>query len=190
MLTFEPREHRYFLDGKEFPSVTTILKPYSGLEHVDRDLLERAAEFGTHVHEACHLFNMGALEWASLDEPLVPYVRAWESFLEDTGAVVLLSEHRVVSERNGFAGTLDTVVFWGKSNRLIDIKSAASTPKTVGMQLAAYAEAHAEMTGERIRDRHCVRLASDGRYASTKHADPSDWSRFKAALILHKWMSK
>ncbi|KKM90666.1 hypothetical protein LCGC14_1236460, partial [marine sediment metagenome] len=122
-LEFHPEGHRYLLDGQEVPSVTQVLEPYTGLEYVDRELLRRAAEFGTHVHEACHLFNIDSLDRLTLDPALAPYVSAWEQFLDDTGAVVLQSEHRVASRKFKYAGTLDTTVFWGKSKRLIDIKS-------------------------------------------------------------------
>lgn len=186
-LTFDSATHTYRLNGARLPSVTQILSPYSSLEFVDRDLLERAAAFGTHVHEACHLFSQDALDRESLDSELAPYVDAWAAFLEDTGAVVLLSEQRVVSEQYGYAGTLDAIVWWGKSKRLIDIKSSTGVPKTVGPQTAGYAQAYREQTGEPIRDRYCVQLKPDGTYRSHKLSDPADWSIFLSALNLNRW---
>ena len=186
-LEFQSEGHRYLLDGMEVPSVTGILEPYTGLEYVDRELLRRAAEFGTHVHEACHLFNLDMLNSDALDPALAPYVTAWAQFLEDTGAVVLQSEFRVASEQLGYAGTLDTIVFWGKSNRLIDIKSTAGVPRTTGPQTAAYTQAYREQTGESIRDRYCAHLKPDGKYDLHKLSDPRDWDIFKAALMLCKW---
>jgi len=186
-LEFHSEGHRYLLDGQEVPSVTQVLEPYTGLEYVDRELLRRAAEFGTHVHEACHLFNIDSLDRLTLDPALAPYISAWEQFLDDTGAVVLESEHRVASRKFKYAGTLDTTVFWGKSKRLIDIKSTVGLPRTVGPQTAAYAEAYHEDTGERIRDRYCVQLKPDGTYSLQKLSDPNDWNIFQSALNLHRW---
>ena len=186
-LQFNPDGHQYLLNNRPVPSVTQVLEPYTGLEYVDRELLRRAAEFGTHVHEACHLFNLDMLNSDALDPALAPYVTAWAQFLEDTGAVVLQSEFRVASEQFCYAGTLDTVVFWGKSNRLIDIKSTAGVPRTTGPQTAAYTQAYREQTGESIRDRYCAHLKPDGKYDLHKLSDPRDWDIFKAALMLCKW---
>ena len=186
-LAFQSEGHRYFLDGRQLPSVTQILDPYTGLEYVDPELLRRAAEFGSHVHAACHLLNLEQLDDATLDPALAPYVHAWEQFLTDTGAIVLESERRVASEKYGYAGAIDTLVFWGRSNRLIDIKSSATMPRTVGPQTAAYSQAYLEETGQRVRDRYCVLLKPDGRYSTTKLSDPNDWNIFQAALVLHRW---
>jgi hypothetical protein len=188
--SFNPEKHTYELDGRAVPSVTQILAPHSGLEFVDRSVLEAAAEFGNHVHAACHLYNLERLDWPALDPELRPFVQAWMKFLEDTGAVVLDSERRVFSKRHGFAGTLDARVAWGRSNRLVDIKSTGGVPRTVGPQTAAYAEALHEETGERLRDRYCVHLAHDGRYTLHRLADPRDWQVFKAALVLYHWKPK
>ena len=187
MIEFEPISHTYTVDGRVLPSVTQVLEPYTGLEFVNRELLKRAAEFGSNVHQACHLYNMDDLDRDSLDPALVPYVDAWEKFLDDTGAVVILSEHRVASRKHGYAGTFDTLVHWGKSQRKIDIKSGTVLPRTVGPQTAAYVEAYAEETGVKIRDRYCLHLKGDGTYSSHKLTDPRDWDIFKAALMLCNW---
>lgn len=186
-IEFEPDGHVYRLDGRVLPSVTQILEPYTGLEFVDKELLRRAAEFGSHVHEACHLHDTGQLDEASLDPALVPYLDGWKQFLEDSGAVVILSEHRVASRKHGYAGTFDKLMFWGKSRRMVDVKSGTVLPRTVGPQVAAYCEAYDEGTRERIRDRYCIHLPGAGKYKSHKLTDARDWNYFKAALVLHQW---
>lgn len=186
-LSFDEDKHEYRLNGVKLPGVTSVLEPYTGLEFVNAEVLARAAEFGSHVHQACHLMNMEELDWASLDPALVPYVTAWKEFLEDTGAVVIKSEHRVYSARHKFAGTLDVMVEWRRRNRLIDLKSTASVPRTVGPQTAAYAEAHTEMTGQHVDDRYCLHLKPDGRYKAHKLDDVRDWSIFQSSLNLYNW---
>lgn len=187
-LTFDEASHTYRVDGRRWPSVTQVLDRYAGLEDVPPDILRRAAEFGTHVHAACHLYNEERLDWDALDPGLVGHVKGWQRFLDETGAVVLSSECRVVSRRHGFAGTLDARVAWGKTIRLIDIKSTSSLPRTVGPQTAGYLEAWAEMTGERMRDRYCCQLIGNGEYRLHRLNDPRDWERFKAALVVHQWL--
>jgi len=184
-IDFDGESHTYRVNGQRVPSVTQILQPYSGLEYVDKDVLRRAAAFGTNVHDACHLYDTGRLDEATLDPALVPYLNAWKQFLADTGAVVIFSEHRVASTRYGFAGTFDKLLYWGKTYRLVDIKSGSVVPKTVGPQLAAYAKAYAEEAGEVVKHRYCVHLNGD-MYASHRCSDPGDWSIFLSALNLHK----
>lgn len=190
MIEFDEANHRYRLDGRPVPSVTQALEPFTGLEFVDRETLRRAAEFGSHVHQACHLFNMDVLDMDTLDPALAPYVAGWAQFLRDTGATVILSEYRVASSRYGYAGTFDALVYWGKSQRLIDIKSGSVVPRTVGPQLAAYAEAYHEMHDKRIRDRYCIHLPGEGRYQVHRLNDPRDWHIFHSALNLHKWYER
>jgi len=189
VIEFEPVNHIYTVDGLEVPSVTHVLEPYSSLQYVDRELLRRAAVFGDHVHQACHLFDRGELDEDTLDPELVPYLDGWKQFLADSGAVVILSEYRVASRKHGYAGTFDKLLFWGKSKRLVDVKSGSVLPKTVGPQVAAYVEAYAEQ-GERIRDRYCVHLPGAGKYKSHRLNDPRDWNIFKAALVMHNWYQR
>ena len=185
-LEFDPDAHVYRLNGETLPGVTQCLEPYTGLEFVNWELLRRAAEFGTHVHAACHLFNEERLDWSSLDPPLVPYVQAWERFLDESGAVVVHSELRVASRRWKYAGTLDTIADWRRRRSLIDIKSGA-VPRTVGPQTAAYAEAFQEMTGRRVERRYCVQLKANGTYRLVPLEEAADFSIFMSALNIHRW---
>jgi len=189
-IEFDEARHAYRLDGRSVPSVTQILAPYTGLEYVDRETLRRAAEFGSHVHQACHLLNLGNLDTATLDPALAPYVAGWSQFLADTGAVVILSEYRVASAQYGYAGTFDVLVHWGKSERLCDIKSGSVVPRTVGPQTAAYVQAYKEMTGRGIRDRYCIHLPGEGRYQVHRLNDPSDWQIFQSARNLYYWYER
>jgi hypothetical protein len=189
VIEFDEPSHTYTVDGREFPSVTHILEPYTGLEFVDRELLRKAAEFGNHVHLACHLYDRGELDEDTLDPELVPYLDGWKHFLDDSGAIVILSEYRVASRKHGYAGTFDKMLFWGKSNRMVDIKSGSVLPKTVGPQTAAYVEAYAEENC-RIRDRYCIHLPGAGKYKSHRLTDARDWNIFKAALVMHNWYQR
>lgn len=185
-LTFEEEGHVYRVDGQRVPSVTQVLDPYTRLEFVHPEDLERARILGTRVHQACHLWNLEELDVDVLDPILVPYLDAWRAFLDDTGAVVILSEVRVVSDLHGYAGTLDDVLAWKRSERLVDVKSGV-IPKTVGPQTAAYRQALAESKGLHLRDRYCVQLRPDGTYRCVKLSDPRDWTIFKSALNVHQW---
>lgn len=186
VLTFDEPTHVYELDGRQIPSVTQVLEPFSGMEFVDPIILKAASDFGTNVHIACDLFNNECLDWDQLDPALVPYVEAWDKCLRDTGAVVLKSEMRVFSSRLKCAGTLDDVVYLRNGECMYDIKSTAGVPRTVGPQTAAYAEFYKEMTGKRIKRRYCCHLKPDGRYALVELKEHSDWPIFQACLTLFR----
>lgn len=186
MLQFEASTHTYTLAGRRLPSVSEIIRPLQDFSNVPADVLAAACEFGTNVHAACDLYNRDQLDWSSLDAPLVPYVKAWAQFLEDSGAVVIASECRVYHDQLGYAGTADVVLAWGKRTAVPDLKATAVVPRTVGVQTAAYAKAYARKHGVAEPERYCIHLM-DGRYSSHKRTDPSDWSMFLSCLNVWKF---
>ena len=52
-VTFCPESHKYYVDGQEVPSVTTIIQEYYGNMYaaVRPEILEAAAKYGTNVHK-------------------------------------------------------------------------------------------------------------------------------------------
>lgn len=180
---FDADTHTYRVNGEVWPSVTQVLGQLQDFSMVDPDVLARAAAFGTNVHDACHLDNMGMLDDAALDPSLRPYVDAWRQFIKDSGAVVISSEHRIAHPKLRYAGTLDTVAVIRRRTTLLDIKSGSTVPRIVGPQTSAYAAAY---DGPRIKDRLCVHL-DGGTYKSIPLRDPRDLSIFQSALNLHYW---
>lgn len=182
-LVFDEGTHTYRVGGVRWPSVTEILQPLQELDGIPRAILEAAARFGTHVHQACHLYNLGALDEQRLDPALAPYLAGWKEFLERTGARVVASEMRVAHERLRYAGTLDTICLISGTRTLVDIKSTAEIPRTVGPQTAAYAEA----LGEPRIARRVVQLRKDGTYRAERLTERTDWNLFLSALNVHQW---
>lgn len=187
---FDKQTHTYKLNGRRIPSVTQVLAPLEDFSRVPHDVLEAARLFGQHVHEACDLFNRGELDWLSLDPALVPYVESWRKFINDTGAVVIASEMRLVHPTLGYAGTPDVILAWGNRTVLPDLKSTATVPHTVGAQTAAYAKAYQSMVGGREPDRYCIQLGADGKYKLHPRRDPADWSLFLSCLNIFKFKEK
>jgi hypothetical protein len=185
-LAFDKGKHRYTFQGRPAPGVTSALQPWTNYGLADPEALRIAQELGTDVHDAVHLHNIGQLDESSLDETVAAYLEGWIKFLDDTGAVPIYSEYRVYSARFNYAGTLDNILELGKSQRLYDVKTGATVPKTVGPQTAAYNHAHKEMTGKRLMRRYCVHLRPH-EYNVIALDDPRDWDIFKAALTMHRW---
>lgn len=190
-IEFDEAAHRYTVNGERFPSVTEVLDPLLELDGIPKATLKAAAQFGTHVHLACHLYDKGVLDEPALDPHLAPYLAAWKLFLRDTGSTVIHSEVRVVHPKLRYAGTLDKILKLGRAiNRrepkvLLDIKSG-EVPRTVGPQCAAYEAAYSTEP----LPRYCLQLRGDATYRLTKLADPTDWSIFLSALNLHHWRNK
>jgi hypothetical protein len=187
---FDPDRHTYMVRGVAVPSVTTVLNPLNELDGIPADVLAAAARFGTHVHLACHLWNVGELDLKALDPHLLPYLNGWVKFLKDSGAVVLVSERRVYHPKLQYAGTLDAVVRWENSTRLIDLKSSVKVPRTVGPQTAGYAEAYRSEGHELSSIRGCVHLLGDGGYRLHRLTDRGDFHIFLSALNIASWRNK
>lgn len=186
-LTFDEATHTYRISGKKVPSVSRIMDALQSWEGIPKAVLEAAAEFGRHVHEACHFDNMGTLDYDALDPQLRPYVDAWRNFLRDFKAIVVASEVMVACDTvyHRYAGRLDAIVRIGRDLWLIDIKSTSTIPRTVGPQTAAYKHAH----GDRKLKRRVVLLKDGGKYESKILNDPADFRNFEGALIVYRWFN-
>lgn len=192
-LGFDEPTHAYTLNGRRVPSVTQILDPLQMLEGIPWDVLEAARIFGNHVHLGCHLYNLGSLDWDSLDTFLASYIRGYVKFLQETSFLVLASEERVASVRCGYAGTLDLRGILNKRKWIVDIKSTATLPRTVGPQTAAYEHAYNEGSGEKYALRACLHLKPDDYKfvtVSDKGHRVGDLNLFISALNVHRWRNE
>jgi hypothetical protein len=162
------------------------------LDGIARDILEAAARFGRHVHRAVELWNLKTLDEARLDPLLVPYLAAWKEFCRHTGAEVIETERRVWHPKLRYAGTLDSIVRIGRRRHLVDVKSSAKVPRSVGPQTAAYARAYIQEAGQSSLDRvrMCVHLLPSGEYRLHKLMDPADWNVFLSCLNIHNFRTK
>jgi hypothetical protein len=189
-LTFDAPTHTYRVGERVLPSVTQILDPLQYLDGIPWAVLEAARKFGDHVHQAVHLWNIGKLDEPALDPHLAPYLLGWKRFIGEAQARVILSEHRMVHRRLGYAGTLDSVVRIAGRNHVCDVKSGV-LPKTVGMQTAAYRHAYlSEGTLTVSPVRYCVQLVGDGLYRLHKLNDATDLNYFLSALNINVWRSR
>jgi hypothetical protein len=124
-LDFEPVEHRYYLDGKEVPSVSEVL----GLAKFNSTRYGKSghnsAWRGTTAHAACEFWDDGTLDESSLDPRLKGYLDAWRKFRTESGAEPVLIEQQVGHRDYMYAGTLDRLMRIGPRYILLDIKTGA-----------------------------------------------------------------
>lgn len=192
-LTFDEAAHVYRLNGAAVPSVTQALQLIDSFAGVPLDVLERAREFGQHVHRTVELDARGELDEESLDPALAEYLAGWRLFLRERKARVLASELRVCSRKLRYAGTLDALVEIAGRLTLVDVKSGAVPILTVGPQTAAYLYALRECWPSLSRStlppslpRACVQLTPNS-YQLVPLRDPRDWNVFLSALNIHQW---
>ncbi|NIQ00988.1 MAG: hypothetical protein GWM98_11665 [Nitrospinaceae bacterium] len=182
-LTFSEPEHRYELDGKYIPSVTTILDDV-GLKTFPDFVQDREwyADRGTKVHKACHLFDIGKLVPESVDPAITGYLKAYELAKKEMGFTVVHSELRVFDEAFWVAGTLDKfVAFRGGKTAIIDLKCGAKN-RGDRYQTAGYGYAFG---GYFEIDRLALYLRDDGSFAPDPHDDDSDFTVFQSACNVY-----
>lgn len=194
MLTFDEQEHRYFWEGQPVPGVTSVLSPLIDLSFVDPDVLQAAAAFGTAVHKACELDDLGQLDETALDENLRPYLEGWRKFSADFQVQWRLIEHQVFHKTLRYAGTLDRFGLikaprWTRHEEaVVDIKSSVALYPAVGPQLAAYQRATPEAS--LLTKRLAVQLRDDGTYRHEFYSDPADFAVFSSLNTLSQWCGK
>lgn len=182
-LTFDATAHRYMLEGRELPSVTTILKSAGVADFSAPWFTDAVLERGRYVHEAIALDAEGALDDETLDPQLVPYVAGWRAFLAESGFEIEYWEYRVSDPLLGYAGTLDGILSRPGNPRrtLIDVKRGVYP--SAGPQTAAYKRlALALYPAGVVMDRAVVELPGDGRYRFHKLDNRDDEAVFLAAL--------
>jgi len=193
MLTFTSDTHQYFWNSIPVPSVTQIIED-AGLSSFDKvpwHILKKAAEIGTYVHKAADLYDSNTLDFANLDDFLLPFLEAWQLFLKETGMKILQSEKKLYSQKYGFAGTLDRLGIIQEEEALIDIKTGVKSISH-GVQLAAYEQLCKEnkLTEKRRLKRITVKLKENGSYSIDSYKDRSDFAVFLNALAINKFKNK
>lgn len=189
MLSFNPEGHIYFWNGKEVPSVSSILKTIGitrDYERVDPFYRER----GTYVHRAVEFHVKHTLDEESLDqENVLPYVQAFKKFESEEGYCVTETEVPLYSETYGFAGTLDHISKF-KDRRFLrkgicDIKVTEKSDKAADLQLCAYAVLFHENFGQWPTFRMVLELHRDETAKPIFYqTSPLIW---KAVMELYTW---
>lgn len=171
----------YRVAGSRVFSVTEILSVagMNSFAGIAPDVLERARVRGVRVHEYTEFIDTGLELNQQPDAELLPYVKAYCQFKEDTGFQITYTEHVVVSKRYRYAGTLDRAGHLRFSKKpdelcLVDIKCVATVSPATALQTAAYALALEEQEGVAVTRRASLQLKSDGKYRLKIYDDDND----------------
>src|SRR5262245_32570390 len=192
-LVMERTTHAYFLEDVRCPSNTQVLKAQGliRLNGVPPDILERARQRGSDVHQLIHYANEGDLDETSIDPQYAGYLRAWRQCVLERRLTPLLCEYRIASRRHRIAGTLDLLCESDGEGWLFDyctgvLEKLAKHLQTAGYLGMAYEWAQSE--GDRrlaeVLARHTrwrragVRLRSNGTFRVVEYPNATDYARF------------
>lgn len=163
------------------PSVTTILGPL-----IDKTYFtDLARERGSLVHLACEYYDLGDLDFESLDPAISGYV---QGFVEYRRHYPVREEWIEIPRLDGlgqYAGTPDRVII-RPPKELIDLKTGEPAVWH-RMQTAAYVNMFPEPMSFR---RYSLYLKADGRFKLIEHplSDyPMDIAAFRAAMLIYEW---
>ncbi len=185
-LSFDDATHTYRFEGRVVPGVTGVLAPLSNFDRVPPAVLAAASSFGSAVHLACELDDLGQLDEATLDPALLPYLQGWRAFSAEHEVRWVHIERQVYHPVMGYAGTLDRLGLVDGLMTVLDIKSSVQLYPSVGPQLAAYQAAADVQTVQRMG----VQLKPDGSYVAKVYSDPTDWPLFCSLLTVRSWCAR
>lgn len=155
--------HHYYVDGKFFPGVTTILHetlpmPFAlkywlgevGNEKAQAKL-KRAGDRGTKIHQGCEDLLRGKTVRLHDKFPQLKDQKCLISFIDWMNKAQPVYDEKyiefTIASKHGFAGTLDFFCYINKVPWIIDFKTSAGIYTSHMLQLTAYRYAFREMTG-------------------------------------------
>lgn len=116
-LEFDKESHIYKVNGKELPSVTTILKK-QGLTPDYTFTDPWYAQRGTYIHRACELWDQDNLDEDGLDNEIKPFLEGYKSFRGDYAAIITGHEVMLWHPVYQYAGTIDIIIQYNKYYKL------------------------------------------------------------------------
>jgi len=145
-----------------WPRVTEIISPWSGLDKIPEATLQHAAERGTAVHEYCSRIAEGQFVM-NVSEECRPYVDSFQLWFDSIVKETILSETRMTDENLGFTGQIDLLVKTKDGIILLaDIKTPAQSQPTWPLQCAAYNHL-CELNGYKPDKIGCLQLSPEGK---------------------------
>jgi len=140
-LTFDEKEHKYFIDGVWVPSVTQIISPLSSYGAIPKKILDNACDRGKKIDEMCEFYLDGRLEFNSLSDSQKRILEQFVRFLDTEGRGFdfdsVITKYRGCNIKLKYAGESDIII---PDQAIIDIKTRYKSlmPLTDPLQLFGY----------------------------------------------------
>lgn len=190
-LTFEEEGHIYRLNGREVPSVTTLMKPLSESYYgsIDPAVLDRAAQKGHAVHSANESYVLYGIE--DICPAYAGYFEAFKDWFHKTKPIVLGTEIKVYHKILGYAGTADLLAVIDGKVTVVDYKTSAQVNQMLyGVQLEGYDRAF-ESHGIKIDRQLILHLKRDGTYKEVPFRKSAKcWQVLSALMTVHNYIQE
>ena len=180
MIDFDKETHTYTVDGVVYPSVTQVIGEAGMYGSAAAYWDDHSRDRGSNVHKAIELYHRGTLDMNALDPVIMPYMKAWLSFLDVSNFYPSMIEHRLYNTGVMVAGTADMIGPVKDGAAIIDIKTGAPGP-AAAIQLAGYEFLYG--AAQRI----VVQLKKDGKFKCHYYTDRHDRDVFLSAVSVYHW---
>lgn len=146
-----------------YPSVTTVLSPYTDFSGIPEEVLAKAADRGTRAHRLCELYAKG-LFIMHVDEDCVGFFESFKRWFDSTVIEVVALEIALEDYEYKFQGHPDLICKLKGSDELVvvDYKTPLAAQLTWRIQLAAYKRL-ANVGGYPVTRRATLRLNREGK---------------------------
>lgn len=141
-LAFVESTHTYTLYGQKIPSVTQLMAPLTAAAYngIDTEVLNRAADKGTEVHEAAENYANFGIEDISPEHR--GYFDGFREWFDEVKPVVVSTEFQTYHKYLIYGGTVDLLAYIDDMLYVIDYKTTYRVEKMLTrVQLEAYKQA-------------------------------------------------
>ena len=191
---FVEESHKYYKGFTELQGVTTILKEvlfYDKYYGIDEDVLRKAAERGTAIHEAiqAELMHTDCQVDAEYGDDASRALKSWKAF--DCGAEITnvfkpIAVEYLVSNEIDIASKIDVVMQSGKEYILADIKTTTSLDEDyLSWQLSIYKYLFELQTGYKVS--HLLALWYDRANDSWTAKEVKDKGTDEVLKLIDDW---
>ena len=151
---------------------------------------DQAADFGTASHTLIEKIIQG--EEPEVPPEFVQVVANFTAWRRKARLDIHLTETTVYSAKHHYAGSMDAVAYRGNALVVVDWKTSNGLYREHALQVAAYAKALEEMTGQPVKEAWVVRLGkATPKFEARKVLDlETAFIAFRAALYLWRSMRR
>lgn len=161
--------------------VTETLYPFSGLQNIDQEIVQKAARRGTKVHKICEAIASGLGEMGVTDE-VKGYIDSFKIWWGE-GRKIAAMEERFWDDTLFLTGQVDFILEEPEGLVICDLKTSYAPSKTWMPQGCAYAYL-AKSAGYPIKGIKFIHLNKQGKPPKV-HTYEMDETIFLACLLVY-----
>ena len=176
----------------DYLRITEILKPFTGIEFVDPELLQIAADRGTRVHDCIEDILAGRWSPEVIDEEVQGYLESFELFWKSSGHVFdyteMQIEKRLFCPKLKITGKLDLIFTKPGRTYAIDWKTSSKKQDSWFLQGSAYTYLLKQNGYPEVDDVLFVHLKKGKKPTTYKDPEPEkSWQIFLKCLELYRY---